>query len=186
VPTDRRFCRFSRSPSTARFGMPEVPDDGLCLSAFVVLSSAEHPSQVLMGQLNPDAPWDHLGALDPERVAAWRDRWMLPASHLLVLESPEAAAVRILVELTGLGPRPLQGPQVGSEVYTPERHPSATHHWDLEFIFRGVASEAEIRPIPPWKELRFVETRTLGRGAMARSQDDVLRQAGFEVGPNGA
>ena len=43
MATNRRFCRFSRSESTRAFGMPEVPEDGLCLSAFVVLSPRDTP-----------------------------------------------------------------------------------------------------------------------------------------------
>ncbi len=165
--------------------MPDVPKDGLCLSAFVVLTSREHPSRILLGKLNPAASWDHLGALDPGRLQAWGDRWMLPASHLLYLEAPDDAAKRILDELTGLRPRTLEGPKVTSEVYAPERHPDAKEHWDLEFIYRGVASEAELRPLEAWKELRFVDVSALGAGSMARAQDDILRSAGFGLPVSG-
>jgi ADP-ribose pyrophosphatase YjhB (NUDIX family) len=182
VTTDRRFCRFTNSPTTPAFGMREVPADGLCLSAFVVISSAEHPSQVLLGRINPAAPWDHLGALDAERVEAWRGRWMLPSSHLMVLESPDRAAERILRELTGVTPRFLVGPKVFSDVYTPERHPAARQHWDLGFIYRGVAREDEVHPIAPWTELRFVESTTLAPSELARSHGDILREVRFELG----
>lgn len=129
--------------------MPEVPSDGLCLCAFVVLASEARPDRVLLGKINPEAPWDHLGALDPGRIAAWKDRWMLPSSHLLLLEDPHDSAVRILRELVGLPPRPLEGPIVTSEVYTPVRHPAAKRHWDLEFIIRGRVAEREVGCPPP-------------------------------------
>ncbi|MGA7923734.1 MAG: NUDIX hydrolase [Thermoplasmata archaeon] len=182
MTTDRTFCRFSKSPATAAFGMPEVPKDGLCLCAFVVITSAEPPSRVLLGRINPEAPWDHLGALDPERVTSWKDRWMLPSSHLLMLESPEEAASRILRELTGLSGRTLEGPKVTSEVYAAPRNPGAAHHWDIEFIFRGTASESEVKPIEPWTELRFVELGQLQPDNMARLQDDILRYVGLVPG----
>jgi ADP-ribose pyrophosphatase YjhB (NUDIX family) len=188
VTTDRKFCRFSRSPSTAAFGMPEVPPDGLCLSSFVVLGSADRPGRVLLGKLNPDAPWDHLGALDPSRVTAWKDRWMLPASHLLLLEDPRDAADRILRELVGLAPRPLEGPLVASEVYAPLRHPSAKQHWDLEFIFRGRVAEREVAAPGAWRELAFVDPRRLRTEEFARSHDDILARAGdpLETAGDGA
>lgn len=181
MTTERRFCRFSRSPATAAFGVPEVPDDGLCLCAFLVLASAERPTRVLMGKLDPSAPWDHLGALDPERLEAWKDRWMLPSSHLLLREAPQAAAERILREMTPLAPRPLKGPQVASEVYAPERHPQAKEHWDLEFIFRASVSESELKAHPAWRELRFVETSTLTPAEVARAQGDILEHAGLRL-----
>jgi ADP-ribose pyrophosphatase YjhB (NUDIX family) len=185
VATDRRFCRFSHSPATAAFGMPEVPADGLCLCAFVVLSSEKHPSRVLLGKLNPAAPWDHLGALDPSRVVAWKDRWMLPSSHLLMLEDPRDAARRILEELVGLRARPLEGPIVTSEVYGPPRHPAAKQHWDLEFIFRGAVSEDEITPPDAWADLTFVDPSTLRPDEVARSQEDILAHAGYPIGDRG-
>src|SRR3989442_4075768 len=51
--------------------------------------------RVLMGHMNPKAPWDHIGALDPSRVEAHSRGWMLPSSHLIFLESPDEAARRI-------------------------------------------------------------------------------------------
>jgi len=162
--------------------MPEVPPDGLCLSAFVVLASEERPERVLLGKLDPEAPWDHLGALDPSRVAAWRDLWMLPASHLLLLEDPNDAALRILRELVGLPPRPLEGPLVASEVYAPARHPERAHHWDLEFIFRGRVHEREVARPKAWRELTFVDPGPLGPGEFARAHDDILARAGALLG----
>lgn len=178
MTTDRVFCRFSTSPRTAGFSITEIPPEGICLSAFLVVESTEPGGPVLLGRLNPEAPWDHLGALDPERIAYWKDRWMLPSSHLLLRESPSAAADRIRQEQTGLAPRPLSGPVVGSDVYAPERHPTATHHWDLEFIFRATAVASEVRPHPAWSRLEFVNPSSLKANEFARSHDDILRSAG--------
>lgn len=178
MTTDRTFCRFSSSPRTAAFSLTEIPPDGICLSAFLVVGSAEPPGRVVMGRLNPDAPWDHLGALDPERIAYWKDRWMLPSSHLLLREAPDAAAERIRRELTGLSARELTGPRVASDVYAPGRHPTATRHWDLEFIYRTTARPNELRPHAAWSRLELVDPSSLGADEFARSHDDILRAAG--------
>jgi ADP-ribose pyrophosphatase YjhB (NUDIX family) len=181
MSTDRRFCRFSKSPETDAFGMPEVPQEGFCLSAFLVLNSEEHPSAVLMGHMNPGAPWDHLGALDPSRFEAHRHRWMLPSSHLMFGESPEEAARRILKEQLQLGPLAFDGPYVVSEVYTPRRFPGANGHWDLEFLFRGHLSERPPPSADPWVELRFVDLLTARQQDIARSHEDILASAGFKL-----
>lgn len=179
MTTDRRFCRFSKSAATDAFGMPEVPADGLCLSAFVLLTPRDRPSAVLMGHMNPEAPWDHLGALDPSRVEAHRHGWMLPSSHLMVGESPSDAAQRILGEQLKLPSRPLEGPQVVSEVYAPRRFPAHRAHWDLEFLFRGTLDGSSPPISEAWVELRFVDTRVTPQSEIARSHEDVLASAGF-------
>lgn len=181
MTTDRRFCRFSKSAETDAFGMPEVPAGGFCISAFVMLSPADDRARVLLGHLNPDAPWDHLGALDPGRVEAHRHGWMIPSSHLMVRESPDAAAQRILAEQLQLPAMPLDGPKVVSEVSTPRRFPEAKGHWDLEFLYRGTTTER----IPPssvaWTELKFVDLRRTSTRDIARSHEDVLLSAGFRM-----
>ena len=181
MTTDRRFCRFNRDPDTASFSMTEVPAEGLCLSAFVVLNSEENPSAVLMGHMNPAAPWDHIGALDPGRVEIHRKGWMLPSSHLIFREAPEEAAQRILREQLEHAPVPLEGPRVVSEVYAPKRFPHLPQHWDLEFLFRGTLSEANVPISKAWSELRFVDTRAAQKSDIARTHEDVLASAGFPL-----
>lgn len=158
-----------------------MPPDGLCLSAFVVVAAADAPTRVLLGRVNPVADWGHLGALDPERLVAWKDRWMLPSSHLIQLEAPAEAAQRIVREMTPLSIPDLAGPIVTSEVYPSARRPGTGHHWDLGFLFRGTASESALRPHPAWTELRFVETRDLTSAEMARSHEDILAFAGVPL-----
>jgi len=70
-----------------------------------------------MGHLDPSAPWDHVGALGSGASEANSKGWMLPSSHLMIGESPQAAAERILKEQLGLPSSPLKGPFVFSEVY---------------------------------------------------------------------
>jgi len=168
MPTDRKFCRFASAdrPLQTR----EIPEGGICLSAFVVLSESGHRDRVLMGHLDPSAGWDHIGALDPERAALNSKGWMLPSSHLILGESPQAAADRILKEQLGLPSHPLNGPHVFSEVYGPK------NHWDLEFVFLGERTQVAQHPV--WTELAFVDVTETPREEISRYHDDILANVG--------
>lgn len=180
MTTDRTFCRFYK-PADTPFGMSEPPAAGLCLSAFLVVSDRGHKDRVLMGHLDPAAPWDHIGALDPSRTAVHSRGWMLPASHLIVRESPQAAARRIAREQLELPDLVVGEPQVVSEVYPPRRFPEKGDHWDLEFIFRGELDAAAVPRAAAWTELRFVDLASTPRSAIARSHEDILASAGCNV-----
>lgn len=181
MPTERKFCRFV-SPADTPFGMPEPPNGGLCLSAFLVITAKGHANQVLMGHLDPAAPWDHIGALDPSRTSVHSQGWMLPASHLVVRESPREAAARIAREQLELPDLAVGEPRVVSEVYTPRRFPENPAHWDLEFIFRGEVEASAVRPAAAWTELRFVDLDVTPKSAIARSHEDILESAGLRFG----
>ncbi len=178
--TDRKFCRFYQ-PADTPFGMPEPPAGGLCLSAFLVITEKGQTSRVLMGHLNPEAPWDHIGALDPSRTAVHSQGWMLPASHLIVIESPQEAARRIAREQLELPDFAAGEPKVVSEVYAPRRFPEKGDHWDLEFIFRGELDGGSLPHPAAWTELRFVDLAVTPKTAIARSHEDILESAGLRV-----
>ena len=184
MTTDRRFCRFNK-PADTPFGMPEVPAAGLCLSAFLVITEKGRGNRVLMGHLDPTAPWDHIGALDASRTAVHSKGWMLPSSHLIVKESPQEAARRIAREQLELPDVALAGPQVVSEVYAPRRFPDKGGHWDLEFLFRGELDASSMPDPRAWRELRFVDLETTPKSAIARSHEDILESAGLAFGPRG-
>jgi ADP-ribose pyrophosphatase YjhB (NUDIX family) len=179
--SDRRFCRLAQGRS--RFeGYWELPDDGFCLSSFVLLSPKSGRERVLLGHLDPNAPWGEIGALDPKRIHLNATGWMLPSSHLLHFESPEQAAQRVLAEQLGLEEVALEAPMIFSEKYRPARHPERGDHWDLEFLFRGrLASDAEVRH-RAWKELRWLDPATTPRKEFTRSHDEILENAGYRVG----
>jgi len=180
--TERRFCRFNKHAETMSFGMPDVPEGGLCLSTFLVITEVENPNSVLMGHLNPKAAWDHIGALDQSRVEVHSKRWMLPSSHLIVYESPQEAAKRILREqLEMRDDLPLLGPQVVSETYTPKRFPNLHQHWDIEFIFKGRLLRGQIPKPHAWSLLDFVDLNSIDRSEIARSHEDILESAGMTL-----
>jgi len=168
MATERKFCRFAATdrPVSTR----EIPEGGICLSAFLVIGQIGHPERVLMGHLDTAAAWDHIGALDPERAQANSQGWMLPSSHLLIGEAPEAAAERILKEQLGLPALSLDGPRVFSEVY------GAKNHWDLEFVFLGERDQAAQHPV--WSELSFVDVNETLRDQIARYHEDILAHVG--------
>jgi ADP-ribose pyrophosphatase YjhB (NUDIX family) len=181
MTTDRRFCRFTRTSEGHPFGLRWGESGGLCLSSFLILSKAGTPSSVLVGRLNPDAPWDHLEGLDAERIEAHRGGWLLPASHLLLREAPDDSARRILDEMLG-GVRPsLEPAQVVSQVYSPRRFPETHHHWDISFLYRGTVSGPPPSVPAVWKELRFIDVRSARRSEFARSHEEVLENVGLAI-----
>ncbi len=168
MPTERKFARFHKTTKPPRTN--EIPEGGFCLSAFVVLSKQKDPNQVLLGRLNKDAPWDHLGALDGERAERISRGWMLPSSHLVLHESPQDAARRILKEQLHIPNQRFNEPKVFCEVY------GKPPHWDFEFVFLGERSEIE--PVECWKDLEFVDVTKVRKADLARWHEDVLAHVG--------
>src|SRR5438094_10407675 len=115
MATQRLFLRVSSKQGPLR--LSEIPEGGFCLSAFLVISNSRNPKEVLLGHLNPDAPWDHIGALDPPRVEMNKNGWLLAACHLIVGESPHEAAKRILGEQLEVGEQKLEGTMIFYVVY---------------------------------------------------------------------
>lgn len=181
MTTDRQFCRFVRArPELENNAVytTNIPEGGLCLSSFLLITEGES-RRVLMGHLNPKARWDHVGALDIARVEAHSKGWMLPSSHLMVYESPQEAARRVLREQLGMQQLELSEPVVVSEVGTPKRFPDLPRHWDFEFIFRGRMAEGSSPKHEAWSELRFIDLTRTSRQDIARSHDEILENAGF-------
>ncbi len=168
MTTSRKFAHFRRDVGAPRIN--EIPDGGFCISAFVILSKTGNPNRVLMGHLNKNAPWDHIGGLDAERVQRHSKGWMLPSSGLIFGESPSEAAERILEEQLGLADQRLEGPQVFSEVYGDKRH------WDIEFLFLGERNDLPSHTA--WTELSFVDTSNVQPQDIARLHEDVLAHVG--------
>lgn len=180
MTTSRRFCRFTRG--TDPFSLHEIPEHGFCLSTFLVLEPEGKAGRVLVGRLDPKAPWDHLGGLSSVRIEAHSRGWVLPASQLMLGESPDASARRILGEQLPTVHAKLELPLVDSEVYTPRRWPEAVNHWDLRFIYRGKVSRDELPASSPWSDLRWLDLRTARGADFARSHEDVLLRPGFALG----
>ncbi len=168
VTTDRRFAAFNKSAQPPR--MSTVPEGGMCISAFLVISENGEPGRVLMGRINKNAGWDHIGAMNEKNLERYASGWMLPSSHLILYETPEGAARRILREQLGIKNQALDGPQTFADTS------GTTNHWGLGFIFTG---ERESAPSSPaWDRLEFVDVAGLKADEMVRHQLDVLTYAG--------
>jgi ADP-ribose pyrophosphatase YjhB (NUDIX family) len=186
MTTGRQFCRFNSGPSTvlgvtdtSGLTTREIPRDGVCLSAFLVLVQSENENSVLMGRLNPKAHWDHIGALDEERVKLNSHLWMLPSSHLLIHESPQQAAIRIAKEQLELQDLRFEDPKIVSEVYPSRRFPEHQKHWDLEFIFKSKLVLKSLRQTNAWDELKFLDLAKTEKSEIGRSHEDILEYAGL-------
>lgn len=169
--TDRSFAAFSRSAIPPR--MREPPDGGMCISVFLVISETGEGGKVLMGKINKDADWGHIGALDPERAARFGSGWMLPSSHLILYEAPGDAAQRVLREqLDAPGSTSLEGPVTFADTTGEGKEKK---HWDIGFIYSG-----EMATLPrsdAWRELAFVDIGEVKVEDVVRSHLDVVSYA---------
>jgi ADP-ribose pyrophosphatase YjhB (NUDIX family) len=175
----RRFTRLKPASPQEIPGASTVPDDGLCLSVFLVLSPPGRGSSVLLGRIDPTAPWDELGALDAGRVRSVGDRWMLPSSQLVFFETPQEATRRILKEQLASDPIPLESPAVFSEAYRRPGSAAKDPHWDFHFIYRGRWPTATPPTAPAFRELAFVDVTRITSSDLARNQGDVLALVGL-------
>jgi ADP-ribose pyrophosphatase YjhB (NUDIX family) len=180
VPRFARYRPTERSIQGRRFW--NVPEGGVCLSTFIVLRPVGTPTKVLLGKPDPQAPWEQMATLDQAHLRSIGNRWILPASHLIELESPTDSAERILRQQLGITEVPLQGPEVFSEAYPSAIDPESGTHWDLHFIFRGDWPSARVPRFAVWRELAFVDPRDLTRADIARGHADILALAGLPVG----
>ena len=176
---ERRYARLRRAPLHDHPGAFEVPDNGLCLSVFLVLEPPDRPGCVLVGQLDPKGPWWEVGAIDPRRLASIGERWMLPSCQLILFESPLDAAHRILAEQLGSGPIPLEGPCVFSDPSLRPGSPGKDPHWDIHFVYRGTWNSGTTPTTPVWKRLDLVDVGRTPRAQFARDQGDVLELVGL-------
>ena len=177
--TDRRFARIRRGPIPPGIGSVEAPDNGMCLSAFLVIEPPHRDGWVLLGKLNTKAPWWEIGALDPDRLASLGQLWMLPSSQLMLFESPDEAARRVLREQLDTHGLELRGPQVFSDPSPRPGGPGVDPHWDMHFVYRGRWKSDQPPKASPWTSLEFVEVARLARGEIARFQGDVLELIGI-------
>lgn len=181
MATERRFCRLRDSAQIDSPTIYPVPPGGLCLSAFLLLHRPSCPGEVLLGRVEPSAPWEHLAALDANRVARIGTGWMLPSSQLLYFEGPDAAAERVFREQLGGSAPPAWHRRVFSESY-PSPYPGPTGpelHWDLHFVYEGEWVGPTNPPPAPWRELAFRPVRELRSAELARSHGDILALAGL-------
>lgn len=178
-PHPPKVSRFRPNPPPDDPVYSSVPDDGLCLNAFVLIRPESGSDRVLLGRIDPDAPWETIGGMSQRRIATMGDRWMLPSRQLRLFEAPEEAARAILKDQLGIDRLALEGPKVTSEAWQRPEPAGKGLHWDLSFLFEGTWPEGRPLSSPPWRELKFHRPSELEPRDVGRSQFDVLTLAGF-------
>lgn len=178
-PNTVRWARFG---PTDRSWFVHVPPGGFCLSGFVVVR--DRRGGILLGRPRRHPAWPEKGSLPYWRIEqiGRRGEWILPASHLMVEESPEHAARRIARDWAGLpAARPWllaidssrrdTGRSAGSG-----RSRRKVYHWDVGFIY-GLRSERIPAATPWWKELKFFAPADLRKIRIGRAHRDIVRLA---------
>jgi hypothetical protein len=176
-----KVSRFRPNPPPDDPSSAAVPDDGLCLNVFLLLSDRPGSGKVLLGRIDPSAPWDHIGGMHPGRIAQIGRRWMLPARQLFLFEAPDAAAHAIARDQLELPTAELAGPTVTSEAWQRPNPAGQGPHWDLSFLYRGVWPADRLVRAGPWLELTFHDPATLAPADVGRGHLDVLALAGYPV-----
>src|SRR5881398_2214907 len=97
-PPETRWARIGpKNPAT----LFHTPDAGICLSAFVV---AHRGRTVLLGRPRGGPAWPQKGGYPEAQARELEEEgaWLLPATHLIIEESPDHAALRITRDFAGL------------------------------------------------------------------------------------
>jgi ADP-ribose pyrophosphatase YjhB (NUDIX family) len=180
LPVNERWARIG---PTNKAWMIHVPKAGLCLSAFVVITGPENC--ILIGLPKKHKAWPEQGGL-PLMHAEELERegmYLLPATHLMMEESPDKAAMRIAREWVGYAKAKPSFLMVqshtrpsslwkGESIYRP-----GLNHWDICFVYSMRVDGLPPKVKPWWKEMKFVspsEIKELGRGHL-----DILEESGF-------
>ncbi|HYK93274.1 MAG TPA: hypothetical protein VEY07_04435 [Thermoplasmata archaeon] len=172
-----RVCRFRADASPESPSYSPLPDDGFCISLYVLLRSPRDGTGVVAGRLDPGADWPSIGAIPAERLERLSKGWMLPSRHLRLFEDPDTAARSILSEQLGLSGIALRGPRIFSETYRREgtgRDP----HWDLQLIYEGSWPMGRPLAAAPWRTLELLDLSTTPAESFVRSHADILALAG--------
>jgi len=177
LPLTRRWARFG-TPDRRWF--VHLPEGGFCLSAFLIVR--DRRGAILLGRPRLHEAWPDRGCVPFWRLREFiRERvWVLPASHFLMDEAPDAAARRVARDWAGV---PSSSPKliaVTSELFPTgrvlrvgrSRHP--LNHWALCFIFELNAGPRRANP-PAWEELRFFSAGDLPTLKIGRGHEDLLR-----------
>jgi ADP-ribose pyrophosphatase YjhB (NUDIX family) len=107
----------------------------------------------------------------------------LPATHLIMEESPDQAAERIANEWAGVRGIP-KFVMVQSHLRPSGRGKSrqirgrTVNHWDICFVYELRTRSNPVRN-PWWNELRFLRPTDIAKKQVGRGHKDVLRAARY-------
>ena len=177
----RKWARIG--PKNERW-MIQTPRACICLSVFVVALKGK--SSIVLYRPRESEEWPKFGGQPAWTSRKWEKSglWYLPGTHLLMEESPDNAAVRIMREFTGLvGTNPkllmVQSHLRPAKLWKWMKAEKGANHWDICFVY-----ETHIRKLPakirPWfKEIRIVGFSEIGDQVRMNDQADILEEAGY-------
>ncbi len=174
IPATERWARLGpRTPSW----LVHTPKGELCISAFVV---PRRGNSLLLGRPRAHDAWPEMGGYPKSRVVELEKEgtWLLPATHLMMEESPEHAARRIAHRWAGLEGNP-RFSMVQSHLrrFRLWREPKG-NHWDLCFVYKlPVRHVPHLKPW--WAEMRFVSLSEIPKMRLGRGHLDILKEAGY-------
>ncbi|MGH2689910.1 MAG: NUDIX domain-containing protein, partial [Actinomycetota bacterium] len=160
-----------RMPSFAHFDDRTPRSRPVCLSAYIISEDGEG---LLVGRRAADPRWEGLDHPHPVDPKVGANLWVLPATHLLVGETPEQAARRIAKDQ--LAAPWLQLADGGTFAHL---RPSAEGdpHWELAFVFE---TDLTVSKVPPWfTDLRGVQRRYLRYEVFAPGHGDIIADMGY-------
>ncbi|HEX9710505.1 MAG TPA: hypothetical protein VGB42_11155 [Candidatus Thermoplasmatota archaeon] len=149
----------------------------VCLSTYIV---SEAGDGLLVGRRANDPRWEQLDHAHPVDPQVGTTLWVLPATHLLVGETPSQAAKRVAKDQL-LAPW-LQLEDGGTFAHL---RPSVEGdpHWELAFVFE---TELTVSKAPPWfTELRGLQRRYLRYESFAAGHGDIAADMGYFPQPLG-
>jgi len=175
IPVSKRWARLGPdNPSRLIHSL----ETSMCLSTFIV---ARRRDCILLGLPRGHDAWPEKGgyskwqALELEKEGAW----LLPATHLLMEESPDRAAKRIAHEWAGLKGNPrfvmVQSHLRPLRLWNPKLK---GNHWDICFVYE-LHPRGPIRLKPWWSEMRFVPLSEIRSMNLGRGHRDVLEEARY-------
>jgi len=177
LPVTERWAQFGPRKKS---WLINVPVGGVCLSTFIVAKSGD---AILLGLPRSGVEWAEQGG---ERLSGAEElersnTWILPATHLLLGETPDDASIRIARDFTGLKGIPefamIQSHTRPAKLWF--KHVGNAVHWDLCFVYKLKIRGVPKKLLPWWKEMRLfdrVELRTLKIG---RGHRDILKEGGY-------
>ena len=175
APATKRWARLG--PNDAKW-LNHVPEAGVCISAFII---ARKGNSILLARPRGVDAWSEKGGFPTWRALQLEKEkaWLLPATHLLMEESPDKAAERIAHEWAGIKgkPRFMMFQSHTRPSIVGNRKPRA-RHWDLCFVYE-LKARALPRLKPWWLEMRFVKPSEIRHMNLGRGHKDILHEAGF-------
>jgi ADP-ribose pyrophosphatase YjhB (NUDIX family) len=177
LPVTERWAQFGPRKKS---WLINVPVGGVCLSAFIVASKN---GAVLLGLPKAGPEWAEKGG---ERLSGAKElergnSWILPATHLLIGETPDDASVRIARNFTGLSGKPefamIQSHTRPAKIWF--KHVGKSVHWDLCFVYHLEIARPPKNPKPWWKDLRLYAQEEIRGLNIGRGHRDILKEGGY-------